>query len=231
MGVLAPAQPGRTAVRGRHGARATVATTPMTTKMAKNAPKTNSIFFWPFWRIRVEHWHTASLAPVRPQPAPGVGGDARLRPRAGSAAAASSSTVRSRPARTPTTICGTIRTGHQRDRQAPAAAVLVEDAHQERARDGDQIAGALREGRQLGEHQHRSGPGIPTMVSARGKAQLATPSSSAQAQAPAAGARYRPSIPARPLSPSASTIGPWWGGPLTGEARYDEGQRHAHRPW
>ncbi len=33
---------------------------------------------------------------------------------------------------------------------------------------------------------------MPTMVRASGKAQLETPSSTAQAQAPAAGARYSP---------------------------------------
>ncbi len=52
---------------------------------------------------------------------------------------------------------------------------------------------------------------MPTMVSASGKAQLETPSSRAQAQAPPTGAKYRPAYPARPHTPRTSTIGPWWG--------------------
>ncbi len=52
---------------------------------------------------------------------------------------------------------------------------------------------------------------IPTMVRASGKEQLETPSRTAQAQAPPAGAKYSPAYPTRPQTPSASTIGPWCG--------------------
>lgn len=73
--------------------------TAMIAKMAKNAPKTSSIFFWPFWGF-------GSSTGIRPVSHPSPAGAA-----AGAAAAqrvASSSTIRSRPARTPTAICGTM---------------------------------------------------------------------------------------------------------------------------
>ncbi len=49
---------------------------------------------------------------------------------------------------------------------------------------------------------------MPTIVRASGKEQLDMPRSTAQAQAPPAGARYRPAYPASPQRPSAITIGP-----------------------
>lgn len=82
----------------------------MITKMAKNEPKTISIFFWPFCGFG------SSTGCMRPVSHPPSGARRRGRhttpagpTREGQPAVASSSTVRSRPARKPTTICGTIR--------------------------------------------------------------------------------------------------------------------------
>ncbi len=71
----------------------------MITKMAKNAPNTISNFFWPFCGSG------SSTGCMRPSLAPFVRNTA---PGGPPQRAASSSTVRLRPARQPTTICGTI---------------------------------------------------------------------------------------------------------------------------
>jgi hypothetical protein len=73
--------------------------TAMTMKMAKNEPKTSSIFLWPFWGFGSSTGIRQVSHP--PDSATAAGHHAQR--------AASSSTVRLRPARTPTTICGIIR--------------------------------------------------------------------------------------------------------------------------
>lgn len=77
-----------------------VATMAMTTKMARNAPKTISIFFWPFGGFGSSTGCMATS--VAPRVRGGCAGAAAQR-------AASSSTVRLRPATQPTSICGIIR--------------------------------------------------------------------------------------------------------------------------
>ncbi|EGJ78335.1 putative integral membrane transporter [Streptomyces sp. Tu6071] len=47
--------------------------------------------------------------------------------------------------------------GHEEDRDAPAARRVVEDADEERAGDGDQVAGALREGGELDDARPGAG--------------------------------------------------------------------------
>lgn len=71
--------------------------TAMIAKMAKNAPKTSSIFFWPFRGF-------GSSTGIRPVSHPSPTRAAPGRPVA--QCVASSSTIRSRPARTPTATCG-----------------------------------------------------------------------------------------------------------------------------
>src|SRR3954453_7976004 len=113
----------------------------MSTKMAKNEPKTISIFFWPFWGFG----SSTGMGPVSHPPS-----GERSAPRL----------VLHRPVAPRPDAHGHLRHhegGHERDRQSPAAAVLVEHAHQEGAGDGDQVAGALREGGQL--RDARAGPG------------------------------------------------------------------------
>lgn len=81
-----------------------------TTVTASIAPITSRSFFWPFWGFgsstgdmrQVSHLSVG----VR-TPGPPFGRTTGLQERA-QGLAASSSTVRLRPARTPTTICGTI---------------------------------------------------------------------------------------------------------------------------
>src|SRR5947207_12825759 len=116
MVVLAPPQGPIRPVIGRQG-EAIVAMMAMITKMARNEPKTSSIFFWPFWGFgsstgirQVSHPAPATARPgsagrlvLHRAIAPRQDADDHLRDHQG---------------------------GHQRDRQSPAAAVLVEHDHQ-----------------------------------------------------------------------------------------------------
>ena len=80
---------------------------------------------------------------------------------------------------------------HEGQRRGPPAGVVVEDPHQDRPRDGDQVPDALRERRQLGDarvDRERS----PIIVRASGKLACETPRSNAHSHGTVAGTSHRP---------------------------------------
>ena len=100
-GGAVPTTPSGGPAVSRHGA-AIVAMTATITKMAKHRAEDEQHLLLAVRGVRFEYWHTPSLAPALATARRGQPG---LRPVSGPFVL----DVRLRPARTPTTICGTIR--------------------------------------------------------------------------------------------------------------------------